>query len=323
MSDKLKFGFYWAAACGGCDVAVLDIDEKILDVAARADIYFWPIAVDGKVDDIRKMEDKFLDVTFFNGAIRNSEQLEVAELLRKKSKVMVAFGACACFGGIPALANLCNRKEILDRVYGNGIISNDNPQEIRPQPKFQAKEGELNIPTFFHSVYKLDDFVPVEYYLPGCPPPVDLILAAVTAIFEGKLPPVGSVIAGDKTVCDTCERVKEKKVVKEFKRPFEIIPDPKKCLLEQGIVCLGSATRSGCGARCPSANMPCRGCMGPTEGTVDHGGKIAGAIATLVEGKDPEEVRKILSQVADPAGTFYRFTLSDSLLKGKILGEVS
>lgn len=315
MSDKLKFAFYWAASCGGCDVAVLDINEKILDVAGMADIYLWPVAMDFKYKDVEELEDKFLDVCFFNGAVRNSEQHELARLLRKKSKTMVAFGSCAHLGGIPGLANFYSKEEILDTVYAE-TASTENPDNVKPQTSFQAPEGTLTIPEFYGQVYKLDDVVKVDYYLPGCPPPVDLILTAVEAIATGNLPPVGSVIALDKTVCDTCERKKEEKKVKEFKRPHEIIPDPEKCLLEQGIVCLGSATRGGCGARCPSVNMPCRGCFGPMSGVVDHGAKLASAIATLVDSNDEREIKEILSHVADPGGTFYRFGLPSSLLRG-------
>ena len=66
---KLKFGIYWGAACGGCDVAILDTHEKILDIVGMADIYLWPVAMDFKYDDVRKMEDGYLDVSFYSGAI--------------------------------------------------------------------------------------------------------------------------------------------------------------------------------------------------------------------------------------------------------------
>jgi F420-non-reducing hydrogenase small subunit len=98
---KLKLASYWAAACGGCDVAILDIHEKILDLAAAADIVFWPIATDFKYSDVEAMPDEYIDVTLFHGAVRNSENEHLARLLRAKSKVLVAFGSCAHIGGIP------------------------------------------------------------------------------------------------------------------------------------------------------------------------------------------------------------------------------
>ncbi len=101
--SKLKFGFYWAASCGGCEVAVLDINEDILTVLDIAEVVFWPVAMDIKYKDVEAMPDGHMDVCFFNGAIRNSEQEYMANLLRKKAKVLVAFGSCAHTGGIPGL----------------------------------------------------------------------------------------------------------------------------------------------------------------------------------------------------------------------------
>jgi len=112
MSNKGKLALYWAASCGGCEIAVLAVNEKILDIANAFDIVFWPVAIDAKVKDVEAMPDKSIDVCLFNGAIRTSEQEFMARLMRQKSKVLVAFGACATDGGIPALANVTNREEI-------------------------------------------------------------------------------------------------------------------------------------------------------------------------------------------------------------------
>ena len=89
MSEKLRFAFYWAASCGGCEIAVLDINEKILDVVAHADIVFWPVAMDIKYKDVEAMPDQSIDVCFFNGAIRNSENEHMAKLLRTKAKILL------------------------------------------------------------------------------------------------------------------------------------------------------------------------------------------------------------------------------------------
>lgn len=312
--DKLKFAIYWAASCGGCDVAILDINEKILDVAEAVDIVLWPVALDFKYKDVEALPDGSVDVCLFNGAVRNSEQERIAKLLRAKSKVMVAFGACACFGGIPGLANVSNREGIFRRVYQE-TFSTVNPDTVFPQTTCEVPEGELELPEFFDTVKTLQQVVPVEYFMPGCPPPVDLILTAVKAIVTGQLPPAGSVIASDKALCDECERERsEEKTVKEFKRPWQIIPDKEKCFLEQGLICAGPGTRGGCGARCVKANMPCRGCFGPPVGVQDQGAKLLAAMASLVDSEDPDEIAGIVGQIKDPLGTFYRFALADSIL---------
>jgi F420-non-reducing hydrogenase small subunit len=315
---KPKLALYWAASCGGCDVAVLDTNEKILDIANLADIVFWPIAVDFKYHHVRAMEDNSIDLCLFNGAVRSTEQEEIAKLLRDKSKVMVAFGACACFGGIPALANFTSREEIFQRAYIEAP-SNSNEAGTVPLVKTSVAEGELELPELFDTVLTLAQVVDVEYFVPGCPPPVDLILKLVDLFAGGQLPPVGSVIASDKTLCDECKRIKEEKKINRLYRPHEIIPDPEKCLLEQGIICCGPATRGGCGLRCIEANMPCRGCFGPPPGIADQGAKLVSAIASIYQGDNEEEIAKMVAEMVDPAGTFYRFGLADSMLKRKRL----
>jgi len=315
---KLKLALYWSASCGGCDVAVLDTNEKILDIANIADIVLWPIALDFKYHHVEAMSDKSIDVCLFNGAVRNSEQEKIAKLLRAKSKVMVAFGACACFGGIPALGNFTDRTEIFERAYLEAP-SNNNADKTLPMTLTQVAEGELELPEFFDTVLTLAQVVDVEYFLPGCPPPVDLILKVVDAMATGQLPPVGSVIASDKTLCDECDRIKEEKSISKIYRPHQIIPDDKKCFLEQGIICCGPATRGGCGLRCIKANMPCRGCFGPPAGIVDQGAKLVSAIASIYNADSEEEISRMVEEIVDPAGTFYRFGLADSLLKRKRL----
>jgi len=314
---KLKLALYWSAACGGCDVAVLDINEKILDVANLADIVFWPIALDFKYHHVEAMPDKSIDVCLFNGAVRSSEQEHIAKMLRAKSKVMVSFGSCACFGGIPALANFATRAEIMERAYIEAP-SNENPNKTLPQIKVSVPEGELTLPELYENVLTLAQVVPVEYLVPGCPPTVDLILKVVNALATNSLPPVGATIASDKTLCDECERKKENKKITKIYRTHEIIPDPERCLLEQGLLCMGPATRGGCGALCVKVNIPCRGCFGPPAGVYDQGAKLISSIASIYQTNGKQDIEKMVNELVDPAGTFYRFGMSISMLKRKI-----
>jgi F420-non-reducing hydrogenase small subunit len=313
---KPKVALYWATSCGGCEVTVVDLHEKIIDVKEAVDIVFWPCVMDAKYKDVEAMEDKSIDLCLFNGGIRNSEQEEVAHLLRRKSKALVAFGACAHMGGIPGLANDKSRQAILDRSYLE-TESTQNPEKTLPQTSFKVEEGDLRLPEFYDRVYPLDRIVPVEYYVPGCPPTPDNVWAVLVAVLEGKLPAPGSVVgAGNKTCCDECKMVREEKKVKSFTRYYKIRPEPEKCLLEQGIVCAGPATRSGCGGQCTSVGMPCRGCYGPAEGVIDQGAKLLSAIASVIDSNDEEEIRKIIDEIDDPVGYMWRFSLPHSLLGG-------
>ncbi len=318
--SKFKFAMYWAGSCGGCEIAVLEIKEKILEVDANYDVVFWPVAADFKYRDVEGYDDGFIDLCLFNGCIRNSENERLAKLLRRKSKVLVAFGACATMGGIPGLANATTAQAIKDLVYIDNP-SVDNPEATYPQEHWQVPEGELDLPHMFDTVRTLGQCVDVDYSMPGCPPEahqIATVLDVVTAALkgEGDLPSKGSVIGvAAKSCCDECKRVMKEKKVARFRRIWEFIPDPEQCLLEQGVICMGPATRAGCGARCTSVGMACRGCYGPPEGVVDQGAKMVSTLASIIDAPNPEAIAEIAADVPDPLGTFYRFGLAGSLLR--------
>ena len=312
---KLKLALYWAASCGGCEIAQLEIGDKILKLVEAADIIFWPVAIDVKYKDVEAMPDKSIDVCLFNGAIRNSEQEHMAGMLRKKAKVMIAYGSCAYEGCIPGLANMFNRQMVFERAYIE-TPSTDNKEGLLPQTKYLVSEGELTIPEFYDTIKTLRQTVDVDYIIPGCPPEERTTWLALEALISGKLPPKGTVIThNSKAVCDDCPRKRDVKKVNKFYRPFEIISDPEICLLEQGLLCAGIATRGGCGAPCPQANMPCTGCYGPVNGVIDQGAHFISAVASVIDSNDPDEIQMIIDNIPDPVGTFYRYCLPDSLLR--------
>ncbi|MBN8655284.1 MAG: oxidoreductase [Anaerolineae bacterium] len=317
---KPKFAMYWAASCGGCEIAVLNTHEKILDVDANFDVVFWPVAMDTKYKDVEAMEDGSILLTLFNGGIRNNENEHIAKLLRRKSQIMVAFGSCACEGCIPGLANLSPVGDIVHTAFNT--ITTDNPHEIYPRTSFDVPEGELHIPTLKNVLSPLDLVVDVDYYMPGCPPESHQIAAVIDLVIkvvkgEAELPPKGSMIGvGDSTVCDECPRARNVKMIREFKRIQDVAPvDPNLCLLEQGIPCNGPATRSGCNARCPNAGAQCIGCYGPAQGVMDYGARLITAFASVIDAKEPQEIERILDGIPDPTGQMYRFNLAGSLLK--------
>jgi F420-non-reducing hydrogenase small subunit len=336
MTDKPKLAMYWAASCGGCEISLLNLHEHIVEVDEAFDIVFFPCIADFKVADVEGYPDGYIDVCLFNGAIRNSENEEMAHLLRKKSKLLVAYGSCSYEGCIPALSNLTTAKATFDAVYRDNPTLY-NPRGITPQPVTQIPEGELHIPYFYNTVKALDQVVPVDYVIPGCPPEshqVWAVVQAVTAALAPKrsgdlpteaLPAPGNTLlgVGRTAVCEECPLEKDVKKVKRFYRPYEIVPEPGICLLEQGIVCMGPATVSGCGALCPQVGMGCRGCYGPLPGVEDQGAKMLTAIASVLDvgeaSEDEAELdRKIAEAVAtivDPSGTFYRFSMAHSLLR--------
>ncbi len=320
MADKLQIAIYWGAACGGCDVSILDTDEFILTVDQVADVRLWPIAVDGKYADVEAMADGELDVTLMNGAVRNSENERIAKLLRRKTKIFVAYGSCACMGGIPGLANLVPREEIIECAYLNNPSLEPGNRTV-PLPESRVNGYDLQIPKFYNRVYKLDQVVDVDYYVPGCPPAPDQAKAAILVLVaaltgQADPPPKGAWVGVyDRALCDDCPRTKGEKKVKRFYRPWQIRQDPGVCLMEQGIFCAGMATRSGCGARCPTSGIPCRGCYGPAPGVADQGAKLVSAVASIIDSKDPAEIAEILATLPDFTSFANRFSIPASPLQ--------
>jgi len=337
-NGKIKLAIYWAAACGGCDVSLLDTNERILTIGDMADIVMWPIAADGKEKDIAAMGDQEITVSIINGAVRNSENEHMVKLLRQKSLLVISYGSCACFGGTPALANLVDGKDdILDYVYTKTPTTANFQEQcghksapIIPQNSYQAPEGELTLPLLYDTVKSLDQVIDVDYSIPGCPPQQEsiavLLKALVDFVYNGvALPPKGTMIGvTTKTLCEECPRHKENRRITKICEPHEVDVDPELCLMDQGILCLGPATVGGCGAKCTRVGQPCRGCYGPTEVVQEQGASMFTAVASLfpVLEEDPtcseDEIIDIMSTVKDPLGYFYAFSMSKALIKRKV-----
>jgi len=323
MPEKPKVAFYWCASCGGCEETVVDLAEAVLDLVAAVDIVFWPVALDFKRRDIEAMPDASILATFLNGAIRTSEQEEMAHLLRSKSRLIVAFGACSQLGGIPGLANLFARDEILRAAYCDSP-STVNSEGLLPSTRYKDDGHTVDLPTFYKSVRALDQVVDVDYYVPGCPPTPRMFRSAVQALLSDEPPAKGAVLAPDTALCEECPRKDskpERLSIAEFKRPQEVLINENTCLLAQGVICLGPATRAGCEALCIKGNMPCTGCCGPTSRVRDQGAKALSALASLIESKDEAEIDRVLATIPDPIGTFYRYSLPASLLRRKRLDK--
>jgi len=288
----------WFAICGGCEVTILDIGEPLLDVLKQVEIVHMPVIMDhklfGQTGENTEMEIPAADVGLISGGIRSDEHKKLALEMRKKCKTLIALGSCACFGGIPALANQYNTEEVLEKVYrgSKSTESNGLPHE--------------QIPALTDRVYAVHEVVKVDAFLPGCPTTPEMVANALLALLEGKpLPALNT-----KSVCDECPTKREKKAVSTLKRRFEAAEfkpgaplSEMRCLMEQGFLCLGPATRGGCGGsdgvpRCIRANMPCEGCFGPLSEKSNPMVDMMGALSSI--GLDPK-------QIPDRAATFNRF----------------
>ena len=287
----------WFAICGGCEVTILDIGEPLLDVLEKVNIVHMPVLMDhklfGQTGEKTEMELPEAEVGLIAGGVRSEEHRKLALEMRKKCKILIALGSCACSGGVPALANLYTTQELLEKVYRGSKTTDTNgvPKE--------------EIPALTDRVYAIHEVVPVDVKIPGCPSTPEMVAGALTALLEGKPFTLPS-----KSVCDECPTIREKKATSTIKRRLDAATftpgrplNEMRCLMEQGILCHGPATRSGCGGsqgtpRCIRAYMPCEGCFGPLSDTANPMVDMMGALSSI--GLDPK-------QIPDRSATFNRF----------------
>ena len=307
MAEKAKVATMWLSGCSGCHISITDFHEALLDVLELAEFEFSPVLMDVKYDEVP--DD--LDVVIIEGGIRNEENRELAEMLREKAKIVIAYGTCAVYGGIPGLGNLSTTEEIIEEAYINSA-STYNEEGIIPSE---------DVPHLESRVRPLGEVIDVDVNIPGCPPRADVAADALLTLLKGeelKLPTTN--------LCEVCPREKppEGMAMDKIIRQFELgKPEEELCLVPQGLVCMGPATVSLCGAECPSIGIPCRGCYGPTGKVIDQGAKMISAIGSdfgVEEDKtvDPEEVA---NELDDIVGTFYTFTLPAALIPVKMQKE--
>lgn len=311
--NKPKIALYWCSGCGGCEETIFDLGEDLLKLAQSAEIIFWPAAMDARVSDLEVLEDDSILVSLINGAIQQENHVIMARLLRKKSRYVIANGSCAHTGGVIGLANLHRPEELLQRAYIDAETVANPSRTIPGTQSFSS----CPLPGRLNRVKTLDQVIEVDCYVPGCPPPSELVKHAIFSFLENNLPQKGGILSENRALCHTCPRqgtFPERLSVQRFKRIHETLWNPLQCFLDQGIICLGPSTRGGCRSRCISANMPCRGCLGPLDGIRDHGAKSISFVASLIDEIDPEKIAEIVSRIADPTGLFYRYSLAASLI---------
>lgn len=314
---KKKVAIFSATGCRGCEHAILDVHHQVQSFSRWIDIVYWPYLLGSGPDELEALES--IDVCFFAGAVTTDAERSMAEQLRSKSEVMVACGACAAFGGMPGLTN---------------IKKGDSPESSSDAAETEEGEASL-LPKQENRVASLDQVVAVDYVIPGCLPTQSLLWAGIQALTSGprsqsKLsfaaarlpsglaqaitagitPPKGSCFAGDKAVCASCSRLKEEKKFQSAVRPYEKYEESGRCLLEQGLVCMGISTREGCGGLCTGVGQPCRGCFGKPEAVYDPGAKMVSAISSTFASEDKTEIENMAAVLKDLTGTFYRYTLA-------------
>jgi F420-non-reducing hydrogenase small subunit len=255
----------WLNACSGCEISILNIGDPLVDLLPQLNFVHMTALVDhkffGQVGDGSGMEVPEAVVGIVSGGVRNEEQKHELEEIRKKTKFLIALGSCACYGGVPAQANMWKNEDVFDKVFRH--CSSTEPSSDPSDP---------NVPKWTPTCSAVDEVVKVDISIPGCPPHPDWIAEAVMGLLAGKT----SWSLPERSVCDTCPVIRQQKSgggpVKRWLQNIEFNPeeglDKMRCINEQGFLCMGPVTLAGCAGktgvpRCIQARTPCRGCFGP------------------------------------------------------------
>jgi NAD-reducing hydrogenase small subunit len=169
VSRKPRFATAWLGGCSGCHMSFLDLDERLIDLAGLVDICYTPIA------DFKEYPED-VDIALVEGAVANEWHLHDIQLIRQRTKVLIAFGDCAVNGNVTALRNLFASNNMIQRAYYDADI-------VRGIP---GKDSVL--PRLLEQVLRIQDVVKVDYFLPGCPPSADAIHQIVVDLLEGRTP---------------------------------------------------------------------------------------------------------------------------------------
>jgi len=313
--NKMKLAIVYGAICGGCDVALANWGERLIDISNKYDIIYWNAAVDAKNDLLESVRE--IDIGIYMGIIRTDYHLELIKTLREKTRILVAYGTCSVYGDIPGLSALIKSSRLLNDIKNTVTTTHYSEENI---------SSSISLPRLLDSVYTVIQVVNPDIIVPGCPPSEesnDELINILLKIEPGYKPGGVIVLGEDRSLCYICPRKPEdfhRIVMPGIYRLHEVKLDERKCFLEQGVICLGPATRAACKTPCIKNNFPCTGCMGPAPGVEDTGLKLISSISSILLVDREKELlekglAKQLDKIVDPMGLFYRYTLPVSLVK--------
>jgi NAD-reducing hydrogenase small subunit len=170
--DKVKVATVWLDGCSGCHMSFLDMDERLLDLAGKIELVYSPLV------DFKVFPDH-VDVTLVEGAVSSEEDIEKIKDIRKHTKILVALGDCSVTSNVPAMRNPIGRDAVLKRAYLENADVNPHVPTV-------------DIPRLAPNARPVHEIVPVDVFLPGCPPSADLIYRAVSDLLAGKMPDLGT-----------------------------------------------------------------------------------------------------------------------------------
>ncbi len=293
MADVTTVSVEWLSGCSGCELGIVDLHEKLLDVLSEIDLVRMPILVNTR-------EYVPADVGIVTGSIRTDHDVRAARAMRAACKAIVAFGTCPVYGGPHSSAYPHSTDELLDGAF-------------RSNPTTTTTFAPSDVPQLLEGNRPLDSEIEVDLYIPGCPPHAAFIFEGLMALIRGREPAIER-----RNVCFNCTRSMVPGEVSELRRAHEGEYDPDLCFLSQGCLCFGSVTLDRCLAPCPKVGVPCFSCCGPSKGIIlepqkDVRTEIALRMAHLT--KIPEEA--ISSAIEDQAKTHFAYAMASPVFRQK------
>jgi coenzyme F420-reducing hydrogenase gamma subunit len=242
---KPKIAFFSLTSCEGCQFALLDLGEKFFDFLREVDLIDFSLIEEmpfpkprSRTSSLRGKGKVEIDVSFVEGLPIKKEEIDLLKKIREESKILVAVGNCAALGGIPEMKNYQGKERTIRYIYKKLDVENPEIKEI-------------------------DNFVKVDFVIPGCPINGEEFLKYARELIEGKIPEILQ-----KPVCSEC--------------PHQ---GKETCFLRKKEPCLGPITLAGCGAICPKNGQLCYGCRGILKNI-----NPKGFLETLKKFKKPEDI---------------------------------
>ncbi|KKN26004.1 hypothetical protein LCGC14_0879110 [marine sediment metagenome] len=248
----IKVAFMQLSSCWGCHQSLLNAHLDLLPILQELDIVYWPAVVDLKRKSLEERKKGEILVGFLEGVARTKQDTENIKLMREKCSIIVAIGACSCYGSVAGLANLYDMEELIKRKFFEAeSITTEDP-----------KKPDVNLPDFEEFIVNVKNIVDVDVFIPGCPPTTNNIIAAITYLLTlvGEGP---KSLNKEKTVCNSCNL------------------NAEGCFLDSGSLCYGSVTAAGCTTMCPNDGDYCYGCFKPTNKLGEKTEKLKEIINTI------------------------------------------
>lgn len=293
MTAKATLSVEWLSVCSGCEFGIVDLHEKLFSLLEHVDLVRMPILMDTK-------EHVAADIGIITGSVRTDHDIEAARNMRKACKSIIAFGTCAVYGGPQGAAYAHTNEELLGGAYQN------NPSTVTD---FLPE----NVPELLSQSSPLDSEIPVDLYMPGCPPHAAFIFDGLTSTLKSEPTRITR-----HSVCYRCQRSMKKTDTAAIRRTTEGDMDPELCFLSQGVLCFGSVTLDRCLAPCPANGVPCFSCGGPTDTIIlepqkDVRSEIALRMAHLTRIPHADIVKNIEMQ----AKTHFAYAMASPVFRQK------